>query len=343
MIRYLETFFRHRVLFAVPIVLILVVSAGVVLSQPASYMASTRLWVDKPAISTDDQSNPFVTPAAEQTLSLQELLNTRYFTLKVAHRGPLARTLASAPTQLTGYHWLWAKVRGRPTTAAMPTSADVDDDAYDILTHNVVVYAAGPQIIQVDFTYGDARVAAGTAQAIIDQFLDEALTSARSKAQVVADFYSGQIKVALQTLATADQAVNQYLAAHPELRSPAAAPDARLSQLQQADTQARQTVTDMQGKIDDAHLQQAGLTAPGASGMRLLDPAIVPAEAGTSRKLLAEALGAGLGVGLLVLVLGLLALTLSDTTLRRPDEVEQALGLRLAGSIPHLPSRSGAS
>ena len=164
MIRYLETFFRHRVLFAVPIVLILLVSAGVVLSQPPSYMASTRLWVDTPAISTGtDQSNPFVTPAAEQTGSLLELLNTRYFDLKVAQRGPLARTLSTTPTQLTSYHWLWAKVRGRDTTGAMPTADDVDGMSYDILTHSVAVYAAGPQIVQVDVTSSDPKVAAGTA------------------------------------------------------------------------------------------------------------------------------------------------------------------------------------
>jgi uncharacterized protein involved in exopolysaccharide biosynthesis len=343
MIRYLETFFRHRVLFALPIGLILAVSLGVVLSQPISYQASTRLWVDKPTFSTSDVSNPYVTPAAEQTLSLQELLNTRYFDLKVAHRGLLARTLASTPTQLTSYHWLWAKVRGHETTGALPSPDDVDAMSYDILTHSVLVYAAGPQIIQVDFTYGDPQVAAATAQSIIDQFLDETLSSARSKAQVVADFYSSQIKQAQQSLTTADLAVNQYLAIHPELRSVTVVPDARLTQLQQIDAQARQVVTDMQSKIDQAHLEQAGLGAPGASGMRLLDPAIVPGQAGTSRKLLAEALGAGLGVGLLVLVLGLLALTLTDTTLRRPDEVEQALGLRLAGSIPHLSSRSGVT
>ena len=43
------------------------------------------------------------------------------------------------------------------------------------------------------------------------------------------------------------------------------------------------------------------------------------------------------------LVLGLLALTLADTTLRRPEDVEQALGLRLAGTIPHQPSEAGTA
>jgi uncharacterized protein involved in exopolysaccharide biosynthesis len=337
MIRYLETFFRHRLLFAVPIVLIVLVSAAVVLAQPIVYTASTRLWVDKPALDTGgDQSNPFVTPAAEQAQSLQELMNTRYFTVRVAHRGPLASVLASQPIAPSGIHWITAQLRGNSTSGRLPTSDEVDAMSYDILTHNVLVYAVGPQIIEIDFAFGDPRVAAATAQAIIDQFLDETLTSSKSRAQVAADFYSSQVKVAQQSLAVADQAVSQYLAAHPELRSVTAVPDARLLQLQQADQQARTTMSDFQTQVDTARLQQAALSAPGAGGMRLLDPAAVPAQGGVSRKLLVEATAAGFGVGIVVLVVGLLVLTLADTTLRRPDEVEQALGLRLAGSIPHL-------
>jgi uncharacterized protein involved in exopolysaccharide biosynthesis len=336
MVRYLETFFRHRVLFAVPVVLILLVSGAVVLTQPIAYTASTRLWVDKPALgTTDEQNNPFVSPAAEQAESLLELMNTRYFTVKAAHRGPLARSLGSEPTSPSGIHWVTSKIRGGDTTAHLPSSEEVDNMAFDILNHNTQVYAVGPQIIEIDFTYGNPQVAAATAQSVIDQFLDETLSSSKARAQVVSDFYSGQVRQAQTALTSADQAVAAYLAQHPEFRSVTAVPDARLLQLQQADQQARQTVSDFQSKVDGARLSQAALGAPGASGMRLLDPAVVPAQAGVSRKLLVEALGAGLGVAAVVLVLGLLTLTLADTTLRRPEDVEQALGLRLAGSIPH--------
>jgi len=343
MVRYLETFFRHRLLFIAPVVLILVVTGVIVVTQPVVYTAATRLWVDKPALGSDEQTNPFVSPAAREAESLQELMNTRYFTVKAAHRGPLARSLGSEPVAPSGLHWLLSRVRGGDTSAHMPSADQVDSMAFDILSHNSVIYAVGPQIIEVDFSYGDPKVAAATAQAVIDQFLEETLASDKARSQVVADFYSSQIRQTQQTLAAADLAVNQYLAAHPELRSVNAVPDAKLLQLQQADQQARQTMADFQSKVDGARLTQAALSAPGASGMRLLDPATVPAEAGVSRKLLAQALGAGLAVGLLVLVLGLLALTLADTTLRRPEDVEQALGLRLAGTIPHQPSEAGTA
>lgn len=338
MVRYVETFFRHRLLFLVPIGLILLVSGAVVVSQPVEYTATTRLWVDHPALGPDD-SNPYVDPSAIQASSLLELTRTRYFTVKVAHRGPLAAALASQPMQKTGLSWVKAKLTGGATGARYPSADEVDAMAADVVSRNVAVTPVGPQIVEIAFAYGDPRIASGTAQAVVDQFLEETLTSKKARSQVVVDFYSGQLKGAQDALTQADAAVNQYLVQHPELRSPTAVPDARLTQLQHSDQQARDVLTGFQSKIDSARLDIAALNAPGASGMRLMDAADVPAQAGINRKLLIQALGAGFGLGLVVLILGLLVLTLADTTLRRPEDVEQALGLRLAGAIPRLATR----
>jgi uncharacterized protein involved in exopolysaccharide biosynthesis len=255
----------------------------------------------------------------------------------VARRGPLAHYLASVPLAPSRTSWLKSKVlfQGDPPPR-YPSSDEVDSMAFDIISKNTIVYAPGPQIVSIDFTSDNPAIASATAQAILDQFLDETLTSGKARSQVVSDFYSGQLKGAQDALSAADLAVNQYLSAHPDLRATGAVPDARLVQLQRMDTQARDTLTGFQQKVDSARLDQAALAAPGASGMRLLDPAGVPAATGAGKKVLVTALGAGLGLGALVLVLGLLVLTLADTTLRRPEEVEQALGLTLAGSVPHL-------
>jgi uncharacterized protein involved in exopolysaccharide biosynthesis len=177
-------------------------------------------------------------------------------------------------------------------------------------------------------------VATGTVAAVVDQFLDETLTSRKARSQVSERFYSGQLKTAQEALATADGAVNQYLAQHPELRAINSVPDARLVELQRADAQARETMSNFQQKVDSAKLDQAALSASGASGLRLLDPAVVPAHPSVSHRLIIQAMAAGLGLGLLVVVLALLVVTLADTTVRRAEEVEQAFGLRLAGAVP---------
>jgi uncharacterized protein involved in exopolysaccharide biosynthesis len=344
MVRYLETFFRHQLLFLIPIAVILAVSGAVVLRQPVVYTATTRLWVDRPALGTTDEtaSNPFTAPSADQVASMQELLNTRYFTVRVAHRGPLAAYLAAQPIAASGLGWVKAQLGGHGG-ARLPTADEVDGSSYDILSggKNILVTPAGPQIVQIDFTFGDPKVASGTVTAVVDQFLEETLTSRKARSQVSERFYTGQLKTAQEALAAADGAVNQYLAQHPELRAINALPDARLVELQRADAQARDTMSNFQTKVDSAKLDQAALGAPGASGLRLLDAADVPAQASVSRRLLVQALAAGLGLGLVVVILGLLVVTLADTTVRRAEEVEQAFGLRLAGAVPLVVRAAG--
>jgi uncharacterized protein involved in exopolysaccharide biosynthesis len=337
MVRYLETFFRHQLIFLIPVVVILAVSGAVVLRQPIVYTATTRLWVDRPALGTTDETaaNPFSAPSADQVASMSELLNTRYFTVRAAHRGPLAAYLAEQPVAPSGLSWVKAQLGGHGSPR-LPTADEVDASAFDILSgsKNIIAYPAGPQMVQIDFTFGDPKVASGTVTAVVDQFLEETMTSRKARSQIAERFYSGQLKTAQEGLATADGAVNQYLAQHPELRAFNAIPDARLVELQRADAAARDTMSGFQQKVDSSKLDQAALSAPGASGLRLLDPADVPAQAGVSRRLLIQALVAGLGLGLVVVMLGLLVVTLADSTVRRAEEVEQAFGLRLAGAVP---------
>lgn len=339
MVRYLETLFRHRLLFALPVAVILAVSGGALMVQPPIYTATVRLWVDRPVLGPDE-NNPYLAPAAEQASSLQELLKTRYFCTRVAYRGPLADYLASRPLpqgtldRLRGLLHLGATTR-------RPSAAEVDDISYDLVSKNVTAVAAGPQIVQVDVIFGDPRVAAGTAQAVVEQFLEERLASRKARAQVTVDFYSSQLKSAQSTLAAADGAVSSYLAAHPELGAANAVPDARLTELNRADARARDSFTGLSQKLDSANLDLAALSAPGASGFRLLDPATAPTRASISKRVLVQVLGAGLGLATVIVVLGLIGLTLADTTLRRPDEVEPALGLRLVASTPRV--RAGAA
>src|SRR4029077_14190526 len=98
---------------------------------------------------------------------------------------------------------------------------------------------------------------------------------------------------------------------------------------------ARQRVSDLQAKLDQASVNNAALLRPETSGVRVLDRATPPSE-NSIKRLLVEAGAVGFLLGLLVLVAGVLALTLLDTTFRRPEEVNQLLDLRPVGSIPKV-------
>lgn len=335
MLRYLETLFRHRLLLSVPAALVLAGSVIWVAMQPPAYQATVRLWVDKQQLVANPNDNPYLTPAQEQQAVLAELLSTRYFCLKVGHRSLLAKTLGdgtasrpSLPQRLLAKAGLGSATSGLSGTA-------LDDALYTTVNTGSLVLPAGPQIVTVQFTSNNPVLAAAVAQAIADQFMDESLAGQRLQSRAAVDFYGGQVKQAQAALSAADSAVDQYLAAHPDQRSANAVPDARMVQLRRTDDSAKQRYDDLRAKLDQASVNDAALARPDTSGIRVLDRAGAPARS-SIRKLVLEAGGVGLVVSLLLVVVGVLALTLVDNTFRWPEEIEQALDLRPVGTVPRL-------
>jgi uncharacterized protein involved in exopolysaccharide biosynthesis len=344
MVRYLETFYRHRRLLLVPVVLILVVTAVVLKSQPPSYVSTARLWVQPqtPLVPQNSAYNPYLTPAQNEAADLTELLGTEYFSNRVARSGPLYRYLASRPVVPSLLSRLEAHLGLGGQRTHLPTRAEIDATAYSLISKQVQAVAAGPQIVEVTFTFTDPVVAAGTAEAVVQEFIAQSLATQRAQETTAVAFYQQQVKQAQSDLAAADARVNAYLDAHPDERNITVIPDARLTQLQRADDDAQQQYQDVLDKLNQAEIDQQALNAPGASGFQILDPAQVPTSPTLSKTRLVEALGAGFGFGLLVLILGLVVLTLADTTVRHPEDLEQALDLVAVGTVPELAPRRRA-
>jgi uncharacterized protein involved in exopolysaccharide biosynthesis len=301
-----------------------------VLLQPASYSASTKLWIDRTAIGAPPIQNQYISAADEQAAVLQELIKTRSFCIKVARRSPLADDLRHSSGSDLVTRALTATGLRHPRALS---DADLGDLIYSTLTKHVIVDSSGPQIVTVTFDYANARVAGLTVGAIVDQFLEEVLGSHRAQVQSTVDFYTQQTAAAESDLAKGDQAVFQYIDAHPEQAKLGTAPDATLIQLQREDELARQRYTAILQKLDQAQLDAAALKYSLPDGFRIIDPAEIPRQPLSPIKLVAGAAAGGLGAGLLLALLALLVLTMADSSLHRAEEVEQLLGLRVVGLV----------
>src|SRR2546423_13062903 len=94
---YRQTFSRHKVLFGLPAVIMLLFAIWFVLGTPKEYKASASLWVDTPApgpSSLNNSNTSELTPAAQAQMLLGELLATRQFRLDIGHKSPLSKYYA---------------------------------------------------------------------------------------------------------------------------------------------------------------------------------------------------------------------------------------------------------
>jgi uncharacterized protein involved in exopolysaccharide biosynthesis len=328
MLRFVDRFYRDRALLLAIAGLALVVSLGVVLAQPRLYESTARVWVD--ATIEGDHPNSYVSPSDVGTQILGELLKTRSFALRVGDRSRLSRDVS-----LPG-----------------GTGQDRGDAVLQLLTRSVVVTAPGPNVIGVAVRHRDRDLAAGTAQAIVDLFREQVLGSQVERATATVAFYQRQVAAAQADLAAADSRINDYVASSPLPAAPLPAPaipvvdastsqpavpqDVTLMALQRQDDAARKRSDDLAAKLDQARLDLTVLQQSSPTGLRLVDRPIPPRTPVSRMKPLVVAGAGGLAAGVLLSFLALTALTAADTSLRFAGEVEPALGLRLAGTVPHI-------
>jgi uncharacterized protein involved in exopolysaccharide biosynthesis len=333
MLRYLETFYRHRLLLMGPVALVLVLTGTWVLVQPPTYDATVKLWVQRQTLVANPDDNPYLTPAQQQSAVLTELLTTQYFCLKVGNRSPLAESLATGSDQAQGP---LQRLLGRSSSGHGLTGQALDDAIFQTVSKDVSVLAVGPEVINIDFKGSSPELSAAVGQAVADQFIEETLTSQKAQAQAGQEFYDSQVKQTQSQLSSVQTQIDAYLSSHPDQKSASGQADSNLTQLRKNFDATQQQLNDLQAKLDQSKISLAGLSQPSVSGMRVLDKAEVPTKAASMRSVALQGAAVGLSLALLILVGGILLLTLIDSTLRRPDEIERVLDLKPVGSVPRL-------
>ena len=339
MVRYVEATFRRRRLAAAVFLLTIAIGCTAGFLQPRTYLASSRLWFEKPAVGDSTGLNAYVTPADQAVGVFKELIDTRNFCVSVGQRGPLAAYL-DEPGHLPGTNLFnTAVLQVLPQRAATATTTHavlVEDAVQDTLQRKVVVKSVGPEVVTVTFDFTDARVAGATLRALIDQFSEDILSLRRSQAQTQVRIFDDQSQSLQANITTADAAVGTYLAAHPEQRVANPPPDATLASLQQTDKLAHDRYAALVQQLDQARLLLAGNAGPDAVGFRVLDDPETPHLPSSLSKVLLLYGGAGLVAGILLVAFLAALLVAVDNTIRRPSDLLRVTDARVIGVIPQL-------
>jgi len=329
--RFLETFYRHRLLAILPIVIGVLVAAGYQMAQPNSYASTPSLWVDASVPGQNSAATAGIDPSTLEEYSIQELLTTRSFAVAVGTHGPLGAYLASHPNAgSTG-------LAAIPGLSALFGSAKgtLDDQISTDLPNMVGFVDTGPQVLNITITAPDPVVAAGTAKALIVQYTSQVVAANTASDQTSVNYYGEQVAEAQATLEQAQQALTTYVLSHPT-SSTSGLTDATATELNQAVSLDTTTYQNLLGQYQQAQLALANVGSQ--TGFQVLD---APTATGTSvngKKKALEVGAAGLVIGLVVSLLLLTALTAMDRTARRPADIKRALGLDVAASVGRIPA-----
>jgi uncharacterized protein involved in exopolysaccharide biosynthesis len=317
MAKYVETLFRHRLRF---LVLLFVLPAGVEVASVLLFphqTAVSSLWVDAPAYISISPAvsgwNQYLTPAQNTVDALDQLRGTDSF----------VQTLGS---QLD----------------ATKTFRDVSerDSVLATMTSDVVVTASGTHLVALTYTCPREPICSNVLTATVQIYRQWLTDQQTAQAKIAIDFYGGQLADAEAKLTSDETALNEYIAAHPTVKSTDAPLIPQYDQLSRNVDTDKGTVATLQQQLDDTKLANAAAVQVDNNVLKVVDQ---PRIVGGRLNALPKKQMAIAGIACLALAVAVLVIMVwSDRSTREPKDIESRLQIPVAVTIPDL-ARMGST
>lgn len=329
--RTLEAIFRRPWRLLMLIVLPpLMAIALVYVIVPRTYQSTAVLWALSPfelapTTNTGVGQQP-VTAAQTQAAALSELLQTRSFSLTIAHETGVAVTLD-----------LDQSVRSNPRL--------LDDALFNEISNNVVVSVLGNDVLGISYANRDPKMAQRVVQTVISNYGLQITSLVGSVNQSLLMNYQRQLATAQKNADAAVEAEAAYLQAHPSLtQNPNVTPSQLLTDpgyalLDQQRVQAQTILENIENNIATLNQTISNQGTSSDSFYKVIDyPQI--ADRSVSRLKLYLASGViGLVVALLAGALYVIVLLRHDRGVYTLRDVQKVTALPLVMLVPYLSTR----
>ncbi len=312
--RLFETYFRHPLLYLMPIALMLALAAAFAIIMPPKHESLGRLLIEKDTVLAALTASPnaapvWRTPADVTASELNQLLVTEAFA-----RAVIAKT---------------------PLQAGMSGTRRQQEQMLDNFRKAVSVRMLGDKVVEVSAKDESPETAQQIAAATLETYIQWQINKNYQESTVAQQFFANVIKPYQDDLQRARDALAGYLEANPAPRSGdrPAAEQVRIAQLQADIDRAEERVTSAMKNEESARLSVAKAESLTRQTYVVIDAPEVPEDRvqwGKIARNSAIFVAAGIALSLAALALA----TLLDRTLRFPIDVRHATGLPTLAVVP---------
>jgi uncharacterized protein involved in exopolysaccharide biosynthesis len=314
LLRIFESYFRHRWLNIMPIVLMIGVGSAYVVYSMPQYAARGTIYVQKQplvsALSNVQTDFTWQTPAQVTASQLQDLMQTQAFVRSIIAKTPLEQQLTGDPTVL--------------------------DRTISMYQKAVTVNTVGDNLIEVDGKYEDPATVQQMVAATMDMFVQWKLNTETQDSIVAEKFFNETIQPYQADVDKARSAMRTYLEAHPVPVRGERPPEETLeiSGLQDAIDQATTRLNDAVTKAEDARLARSRAESNIRQMYLTIDAPAQPVAPTTGLRDKATKLGIFLAVGVVLSLLCIAGGALLDHSFRFALDVQHALHLPVLAMVP---------
>ena len=319
LLRILESYFRHRWLYLLPVV-ILAITGGLYLTlREPKYLAQGVVFVQQESFiaeltSVRDVGISWNTPSQDIATEITDLMQTDAFVRAIVQETDLEKNIEKDPS---------------------PSSVS---ETIDTARKAVWAVSQGKNQVLIGASIEDPQVSVQLVNATINNFIQWKINSERLDSETALNFFqdlSETYKVELDS--TREELIN-YLTAHPEpLRGDR--PDQETLEIDrlQSDLQvAEDRYSRALDNIENARLALAQIESSTNQTYILIDAPTVPDKPESSRKDLAVQLAIFLVVGVILSVVGIGGSALLNRSFLFPVDVINLTGLPVLATVPML-------
>jgi hypothetical protein len=313
-LRLLDTYFRHRWLYLIPIGF-MVIAAGIYLyTQQHLYMTSGVIFTEKTSLlssltAVDQQGFSWTTPAQETTGQISDLIKTDAFIRAVIGETDLE--------------------------AQMSKGSSAAKDLIKEVRKNIFAFAAGNNQVQIYATYDNPRIAYQLAQATINTFILWNINLDRTDSVTAEVFFQDLIRGYQADALAAQDTLRNYLETHPKPEQ-GDRPDTEVFEIQtlQANLdEANARLVHAAEKAEEARLANVQIESNVRQKYTVVDAPGISNDPAISKRKMAKAAAMFLAAGVFLSGLAVTGATVFDQSLRIPLELSETLGLPVLATV----------
>ena len=313
-LRILESYFRHRWLNVLPIVLMLAVGGVYLAYAKPQYASRGTIYVQKQplvsALSNVQTDFTWQSPAQVTVSQFQDLMQTQAFVRSIIAKTALEQSLTGAPTDL--------------------------DRAVAVYQKAISVNTVGNNLIEIYGKFEDPATVQQLVATTMDMFVQWKLNTETQDSIVAEKFFNETIQPYQADLDTARNAMRTYLEANPEPVRGARPPEETLQvdALQTAIDQASTRLNDAMTKAEDARLARSRAESNIRQMYLTIDEPAQPVTPSSGLKDKAMTLAIFVVTGVVLSGLCVIGGALIDRSFRFALDVRHGVDLPMLASVP---------
>ncbi len=314
-LRLLESYFRHRWLYLIPIVITLTACGIYIVSTPPSYSANGRLYVSQQNLlanltSSNTGGSWYVSAAQSTVTELNELIGTQAFIRLVIKKTDLEQQMADGPTAV--------------------------EETITYVRKILSIQTVGDKLVGISATGEDPTIVYQVVVSTMNAYVQWKINSGYQESIAASSFFDNLMKPYQDEVDQTRNNLVTFLTDHPQPVRGTRPPEEQMEidRLQILVTKAEDRLNKARDNGESARLSQAQSESVTKQTYMVIDQPQMPKDAAVSIKAILTSIAIFLVVGIFLTAAGVTGGTLLDHSLRFPIDVRHGLSLPVLAMVP---------